>query len=182
MTKKQTIEIQKPPIWIAILTVLLIFIGILTSIIGITKIQNYYHPYWFGLIFGGLGLIVGIWIAIKLKPIIAINQRLKNDYYLPIMYISIGFFGLFLMTGSFVNQGLSTVDKFDKYRVINKYRQESRFRQPEINSLVIDINGKSHRLICSREYWFRTSIGQSIDLCLYSSKLGFDFITVINDD
>lgn len=181
MTKKQ-IEIKKPPIWIGILTFLLIIIGILTSIIGIIKIQNYYHPYWFGFIFGGLGLIVGIWISIKLQPIIAVNQRLKNDYYLTIIYISIGFFGLFLMTGSFVNQGCSKVEKFDKYQVVNKYRQESRFRQPEINSLVIEIDGKSRRLICSREYWIRTSIGQSIDLCLYSSKLGFDFITVINED
>lgn len=180
MSKKRQ-EIKKPPIWIMIATFLAIMGGIFTAIVGISKIQNYYHPYWFGLIFGGLGILTGVWTAYKLKPIIAVNQRLKNDYYLPILYISIGFFGLFLMTGSFLNQGLSKIDKCDNFLVINKFRQESRFRQPEINSLVVNINGESCRLICSQDYWFRTSIGQSIDLCLHKSKLGFDFVTVTND-
>ena len=180
MTKKQK-ETKKPPIWILILTIIAIFVGILTSVIGIVRIQNYYHPYWFGLIFGGLGLLVGYWTALKLKPIIAVNQKLKNDYYLPITYFSIGFFGLFLLTGSFLNQSLSSIDKCDSFPVIDKFRKESRFRQPEINSLVVNIYGESHRVICSREYWFRTFVGQSINLCLYKSKLGFDHLTVTND-
>lgn len=179
MTKNK--QEPKPPIWIAILTLMSIFGGIFTSIIGISNIQNYHHPYWFGFIFGGPGLILGIWIALRLKPIIAVNQRLKNDYYLPTMFLSIGFFGLFLMTGSFLNQSLSNVDMCNNFPVINKYRQESRFRQPEINSLVVDINGKSHRLICSLDYWYMTSVGDHIDLCLHKSKLGFGFLTVTND-
>jgi len=172
---------KKPPVWIIVATILSIMIGILTSVIGISKIQNYYHPYWFGLIFGGVGLMTGIWTAKKIKPIIAVNQRLKNNYFLPRMYISIGFFGLFLMTGSFLNQGLSIINKCDNFLVIDKYRQESRFRQPEINSLVVNIDGESHRLICSRDFWLKISVGQSINLCLHESKLGFDYLTVTND-
>ena len=180
MTNKKQ-EIKKPPVWIMIATFLSVMTGILTSIIGINKIQNYYHPYWFGLIFGGVGLLIGIWTALKIKPIIAVNHRMKNDYFLPIMYISVGFFGLFLMTGSFLNQSLSTIDKRDNFPVIDKYRQESRFRQPEINSLVVNINGESHRLICSYDYWYMTSVGDRINLCLHRSKLGFGFISVTND-
>lgn len=180
MIKKQQ-KIKRLPLWITILIILSIFIGIFTSIVGINKIQNNNHPYWFGFIFGGIGLTIGIWTALKLKPLIAVNQRLKNDYFLPIMYISIGCFGLFLMTGSFLNQSLSKIDKCDKYQVINKYRQESRFRQPELNSLVVNIEGESYRLICSQDYWFRTSIGQSIDLCLHKSMLGFDYISLTDD-
>ena len=172
---------RKPSLWIAILTLLSLFGGIFTSIVGINNIQNYYHPYWFGFVFGGPGLAVGIWTALRLKPIIAVNQRMKNDYYLPIMFLSIGLFGLFLMTGSFLNQGLSYIDKCDSFPVVDKYRQESRYRQPEINSLVVDINGKSNRIICSRDYWYMTSVGNKIDLCLHRSKLGFGFITVTND-
>ncbi len=180
MTKKKQ-EIRKPPVWIMIAIFLSAITGILTAVIGINKIQNYYHPYWFGLIFGGVGLVIGIWTAIKIKPIIAVNNRLKNDYFLPIMYISSGFFGLFLMTGSFLNQSLSTIDKRDNFPVIDKYRQESGYRQPEINSLVVNINGESHTLTCSYDYWYKTSVGDRINLCLHRSKLGFDFITVTND-
>jgi len=78
MSKKRH-EIKKPPIWIMISTFLAIMGVIFTAIIGINKIQNYYHPYWFGLIFGGFGIILGVWTAFKLKPIIGVNQRLKND-------------------------------------------------------------------------------------------------------
>ena len=180
MSKKQQ-KIRKPPILIKISIFLAIMAGIITTVVGINKIQNYYHPYWFGLIFGGFGIITGIWISLKLKPIIAVNQQLKSDYYLTILYISIGFFGFFLLAGSFLNQGLSKIDTCDNFPIINKYRHESHFRQPEINSLVVNINGESCRLICSRDFWYRTSIGQSIDLCLYKSKLGFDFVTMTYD-
>jgi len=180
MTKKKQ-EIRKPPVWIMIATFLSVMTGLLTAVIGINKIQNYYHPYWFGLIFGGVGLVIGIWTAIKIKPIIAVNNRLKSDYYLQIMYISVGFIGLFLMTGSFLNQSLSIIDKCDNFPVTDKYRQESRYRQPEINSLIVNINGEAHRLICSQDYWYMTSVGDHINLCLHRSKLGFGFITVTND-
>lgn len=181
MTQKKQ-EIKNPPLWIMIVTFLSAMTGILTSIIGINKIQNYYHPYLFGLAFDGVGLMIGIWTALKIKPIIAVNHRLRNDYFLPIMCISIGFFGLFIMTGSFLNQGLSSINKCDNFPVINKYRQESRFRQPEINSLVVNINGESHRLICSQNLWLKISVGQSINLCLHEGKLGFDYLTVTNDN
>ena len=170
-----------PPIWIVILSLFSLFGGIIASIIGINKIENYYHPYWFGLLFGGLGFAIGIWIAFKLKPIIAVNKRLKKDYFLPIMTFSIGFFGLFMMTGAFLNQNLSKIEKCDNFPVIEKYRQEYHYSQPEINSLVANINGESHRIICSRDYWFKTSIGTNVELCLYRSKLGFGFITLTDD-
>ncbi len=180
MTKTQKKSIT-PPIWIVIAVILSIFIGMFGAIVGIDKIRNYYHPYIFGLIFGGIGVIVGIWFAKKVKRHIAVNHHTRQNYVVVILFIATGFFGFSLMLGSFINQGLSEIDKCDIYQVINKYRQESRFRQPEINSLVVDLNGKSFRLICSHDYWFSTSNGQEIELCLHSSKLGFDFISITND-
>jgi hypothetical protein len=180
MTKKQQ-KLKTPPIWIVIAVISSIFIGIFGAIVGIDKIRNYYHPYLFGLIFGGIGVIIGIWFSKKVKRHIAVNLRTKQNYVPVIMFIATGLFGVSLMLGSFLNQGLSEIEKCDRYQVINKYRQESRFRQPEINSLVVDLNGKSFRLVCSRNYWIRTAIGQRIDLCLHNSKLGFDFISATYD-
>jgi hypothetical protein len=177
MSKKQQI-VKRPPLWIVIVNILSVFVGLLTAVIGIKKIVNYYHPYWFGFIFGSIGLVLGIMTALKLKPYIAVNQKIKNDYGLAIMYISTGFIGIILLTGSIINKGLSKVEHRDNFRVINKYRQESRTRSPEINSLFVNINGNSHRLICRPDYWDKIQIGQSIDLSLYKSKLGFDFIEI----
>jgi hypothetical protein len=180
MTKKQP-KLKTPPIWIIISVTLSVFIGIFGTVVGIDKIKNYYHPYLFGLIFGSIGVIIGIWFAKKVKRHIAVNPITKRNYESVIFYIATGFFGVNFMLGSFLNQGLSKIDTCDRYQVINKYRKESRFRQPEVNSLVVDLNGKPFRLVCSRNYWFRTSIGQKIDLCLHDSKFGFDFITITND-
>jgi hypothetical protein len=180
MTKKQQ-KLKTPPIWIVIAVILSIFIGIFGAIVGIDIIRNYYHPYLFGLIFGGIGVIIGIWFSKKVKRHIAVNPLAKQNYATVIMFIATGFLGVSLLFGSLLNQGLSEIEKCDKYQVINKYRQESRSRQPEVNSLVVDLNGKSFRLVCSRNYWSRTPIGQRIDLCLHKSKLGFDYVSVTYD-
>jgi hypothetical protein len=180
MSKKQQI-VKRPPIWIGIAMILSMFIGIFTIIVGIDKIENYEHPYWFGLISGGIGLLIGILIAKKAKPYIAVNPRMKNNFGLVIMYISTGFIGISLLTGSIINKGLSEIETRDNFLVINKHRREAHFRTPEINSLFVNISGDSHRLICKPYYWDNTRIGQSIELCIYKSKLGFDFIEITNE-
>jgi hypothetical protein len=180
MTKKQQ-KLKRPPLWIVISMILTMFIGIITAVIGIKNIENYFHPYWFSIIFGGLGLVVGIFMAKRFKPYIAVNPKIKSKYGMTILNISTGFLGVFLLLGSVINHKLSKIDKCENYIVINKYRTESGYHQPEINSLIVNIDGESQRLICNRDYWFKTSIGQSIDLCIYKSKLGFDFISMKYD-
>lgn len=181
MRKKQQ-TVKRPPLWIVIVNILSVFVGLLTAVIGITKIVNYYHPYWFGLIFGSIGLVLGIMTALKLKPYITVYQKVKNEFGLVVMYISTGFIGIILLTGSIINKGLSNVENRDNYAVINKYRQEGRARSPEINSLFVNINRNSHRLICRHDYWDKIQTGQSIDLTLYKSKLGFDFIEISDEN
>ncbi|WP_163718746.1 CD20-like domain-containing protein [Mangrovibacterium lignilyticum] len=181
MSKKKRQKVKYPPLWIVFLVILSVFIGILTAVIGINKITNYDHPYWFGFVFGGFGLLVGILAAKRSKRYIAVNRRIKNDYPLAIFYISTGFIGIFLWVGTVMNQSLSQLDKCDNYTIIHKYRQESRSRSPEVNSLIITIDGEEHRLVCSRHYWFNTRIGQQINLCLYKSPIGFDYIVLTND-
>lgn len=167
--------------WVAIAMILSMIIGIIAAVVGINMIENYYHPYWFSIVFGGFGLVIGILMAKRFKPYIAVNPKIKSNYGMAILYISTGFLGVFLLLGSLVNYKLSKVEKCENYIVINKFRTESRTRQPEINSLIVNIDGKSQRLICSRDFWFKTSIGQNIDLCIHKSKFGFDFITLTND-
>jgi len=70
---------KKKPAWFRFLKFFIAAIGVLASVIGIVNIRNYYHPYWFGFIFGGLGLLTGALISLKLKPVIAANRRLKDE-------------------------------------------------------------------------------------------------------
>lgn len=173
---------QKPPIWIVLMIFLSVFGGIITGIIGINNIVNYYHPYLFGIIFGGLGLITGMFAAKKLKPIIAVNQRMRDDYYLPTMFILVAFFGVFLLLASMANKKLSEINYHEELLVVDKYRQESGYMRPSVNSIVVKVDKKTQRLVCSYDYWLRTSIGQTVDICAYKSKMGFDFIELSDDE
>ncbi|GET35030.1 hypothetical protein PbJCM13498_38930 [Prolixibacter bellariivorans] len=175
MSKKYRKQ-KEPPFWLVITIVLFLLAGILTSVIGIKKIENYDHPYLFGFIFGGIGAILGIITALKLKPFIAVNRRLKNQYLPTIMFIAVGYFGIVLLMGSLLNQHLSVVEHRGRYQVVNKIRREAHFRSPEVNSLYVNINGTTRRLQCKHEYFNQIHIGQKIDLWMYKSKLGFDYI------
>ncbi len=180
MTKRQQ-HLKKTPLPIAIATFLSVFIGLWTAVIGISNIENYNEPYLFAGIFGGAGLVLGILTALKFKPYIAVNKRQQSNYALPIMFISVGFIGVFLLTGSLLNEKLSKFESYDHFTVSDKYRQEARFRSPEVNTIVVNLKGKTVKLVCSYSYWERTTIGQDINLCIYKSKLGFDYVELTDD-
>ena len=172
---------KKTPLPIAIGITLFLFLGILTGIFGIENTKNYLHPYIFYFFIGGIGLATGIYMAIKIKPYVAVNKRLKSNYSFPIISICTGFIGIFLLIASLTNKKISILKSYNHYTVVNKYRQEYHYRSPEINTLVVNIDGKAQKLICSYNYWLTTEIGQNISLGLYESKIGFDFIEVIGD-
>ena len=156
---------------------LLVIIGIITTSITSRNTENYFHPYLFRFIFGGIGLIIGLLIALKIKPYIAYSKRLRSQY----IYISVFFVGIFMLIASVVNSKVSKIENEDYYLVTSKYRRESRFRSPEVNAIIVEINGVSQKLNCSYSYWVVTTIGQKIDLTIYKSKLGFDYIEITKD-
>lgn len=177
-SKKNT---EKTGVPVIIGIIIFLFIGIFTIVIGINNIENYFEPYLFGGIFGGVGILFGVLLALRLKPYIAVNNKLKQNYTPAIGYISVGFVGLFLFIGSLVNQRLSKFDSYDHYTVYDKYRQEARFRSPETNTLIVNLKGETVKLVCSHSYWERTEIGQVINLSIYKSKLGFDYVELTDD-
>jgi hypothetical protein len=180
MTKRQQ-HLKKTPLPIAIATFLSVIIGLWTAVIGINNIVNYNKPYLFAGIFGGVGLVLGILTALKFKCYIAVNKKQQTNYMLPIMFIAVGFIGIFLLTGSLLNQKLSKFESYDHYTVTDKYRQESHYRTPEINTLVVNVKGETEKIVCSYSYWGRTAIGDKINLSIYKSKLGFDYFELTDD-
>ena len=175
MSKKSR-KPKYPPLWLVIAMILFMLTGIFTTALGVINIENYDQPYLFGFIFGGIGVILGIITAKKLKPFIAVNRRLKDNYGPAIMNIAVGYIGIVLLMGSLVNQHLSVIENRGRYEVVNKIRREAHFRSPEVNSLYVNINGTTRRLQCKHEYFNQVHIGQKIDLWMYKSKLGFDYI------
>jgi len=181
MTKNQTKKIKHPPLWIVGLLIFSLIGGIIAATIGIIRIENYYRPYYFAFIFGGLGLLTGIVTAIKAKPFIAVNYKIRNYYSSAIIHISVGFIGFFLLTGTYLNESFSHFYRKDNFEVINKNRREKHFRVSEKNTLIVNLNGKPYRLICRHNYWDNVIIGQKIELSFYKSSMGFDYIVIEND-
>ncbi len=159
----------------------MILTGIVTVVIGIIRIQNYSHPYSFVLILAILGISSGLIISIKLKSFLKLSKKQKSNFWRPSFILTFGFIGIFILIGSIINKGISKVEVCDDYSVIEKYKINRGYRSPEINYLIVSINGNSTKVISSRDYWIKTSIGQKINLCSYKSKIGFDFIKITMD-
>ncbi len=180
MTKNKKTDNQKP-VLIGLALSIFVIVGLITGAIGINRIQNYNSPYAFGLLFGGIGLLLGIYVTNKLKKVIAVNSEIKKSFWIPKMFISIGLIGISIVISSLINQSISTLEKCDSFELTGKYRKEYRSRSPEINSLIFTIKGKSQRLICSRNFWNKTTLGQKVELCFYRSLIGFDYIIIADD-
>ena len=150
--------------------------GIFASVLSIIKIQNYVHPYFFGLCLGIVGLVLGIFMSIRLKPYVCFNSKMYNEYVrIPVSIVS-GFIGSLLFLGVTINQSLSQIEKCGYYKVVDKMYREGRSRQPSIIKLYVEMDRKINTIHCNQKYWESVIIGQEIYICYYKSKLGFDYL------
>jgi len=169
---------MKNKIIIGLIIFSLMMIGILTTVWAVINIQNYEHPYLFALIFGGLGVWIGVKIAKKFKNKIAIKREMQADFWKPIIFISTGVMGLILLSASYLNNKTADLVSCKDYQVIDKHRKKGGSRDPEINSIYFNIDGQTRRIVCKHKYWDNVRIGQRINVCIYESKINFDFISI----
>jgi hypothetical protein len=171
----QYISSKRKFITIVILTTFTFF-GIICGAIGIYKFENYFHPYLFALLFGAIGFLLGIAIAKKLKPIYAVTEKLRSSYGRNL--VTVGFTGIFLLLGHSLNLSLSTIEKCDNYPIIYKYYKKGRRHNLDQIVLFVKIEGRREKLRCDKNYFDEVKIGDKINVCKYSSLLGFDFFNL----
>ena len=145
--KGQPFESVSPKKRVLVLIVLLgSFIGGgMTAGIAVNNIRNYNNPLLFGITFGTIGLLVGLYAAKKLKPIIAISQQLRQYYNQLSIFIAIGFIGLTMLLAQQANTLLSIEEKCDNYSITKKIYKPRRVRRKEFFAILINIEGRSHR-------------------------------------
>ena len=156
--------------------------GILAAVFAIWNFQNYNSPYLFGFVFGTIGLLAGLFFANKLKTTIIINQKMQQNYYQLTIYIATGFIGIVMLLGQQANTLLSTKEKCDNYLITDKVFRKGGYRRADLNILVINVEGVAHRIITNPNYWQTVSVGQQINACIYSSIIGFDYLTLTNEN
>jgi hypothetical protein len=158
-----------------------LFGGMFSAIVAIDNFKNYSSPYLFGFLFGTIGLLAGLLVANKLKNKIIINRQMQSNYYKSTMFIATGFIGFFMLIGQQVNTLLSTKENCDNYTITDKIYRKGGHKRREINILVINIDGVAHRINTKHIYWRTVSVGQKITVCIYKSKIGFDYLTLPNE-
>jgi len=185
-SKKQNIEeiSKQKRTLIGTFLIISILIGIITSAISVAKFENYIHPYAFGFTFGGIGLFVGLFVFQKyMPPFKKINPkaRIEDIIFVAIMF-SFGFIGSFMFLGQFLNHSTSKLEKCDNFAVVDKFYRKAKGRIGELNILYINIDGQVQKMSCKRHtYWERISIGQRISVCVYNSRIGFDYLELPNE-
>lgn len=159
-----------------------LFSGMFASIVSISKFENYFSPYLFGFTFGILGFIIGIYIAKRIKPHVILNPIMRSNYIQLTGMFSVGFIGCCMLLGFYLNNSTSTIEKCDNFDVVDKIYRKGGFRRVELNILVVNVDGENHRILCNPNYWQTISVGQQINVCVYKSKIGFDYLTLTNEN
>lgn len=158
-----------------------LFGGMFSAIIGIDKFKNYNRPYSFGITFGIVGVLIAIYVANRIKPYVILNPIMLSKYSDLTFIFALGFIGHFMLLGFYFNTALSELNKCDRYEVIDKIHRKAAYKKPELNILILNVNGQSQKLLCKSNYWKSISVGQKITACDYKSKIGFDSFELPND-
>jgi hypothetical protein len=184
MTKKQNESFEKVVVVSGIFVSL--FGGIFAAAVAIDNFKNYNNPYLFGFVFGTIGLLIGLFVAKKLKSeitkIVSNIKNMQQSYFYPTFAITSGCIGLLILFGEKLNTSLSTQEKCDNYFITEKIFSERASRRAELNVLVINVDGTYHRIITKQKYWQNVSVGEQINACNYKSKIGFDYIELTNEN
>lgn len=182
MTKQTKSNLKKPSILKQVIVVTGLFAslfgGMFAAIVGIDNFKNYYNPYLFGFTFGTFGLITGLLVSRKIKPYVILNPKMHSNYSNLTIMFSVGFIGSSMLIGHYMNLKISTLHKCDTFAVMDKEFHKGGFRRPELNILIVNIEGENRRLLSRANYWQPITVGQQVNVCIYKSPIGFDFLTL----
>ncbi|AKQ44930.1 hypothetical protein TH63_03700 [Rufibacter radiotolerans] len=164
----------------ALILALIVMSSLLGSMIlainAFKDISKYNEPYLFTAIIIVIGLAIGYSIWKKVKPIILRYSLKKYDDGTMSALVIMTVIGALLFAINELNISLSYKTGCDSFFVVNKYRQESGFRKPEINTLVVNLGNKQETVVTNYNLWLNPKIGDEINLCFYESFLGFNYI------
>ncbi|MBK7289042.1 MAG: hypothetical protein IPI78_01665 [Chitinophagaceae bacterium] len=162
--------------------IVLLLGGIVAAIIAIRSFRNYFHPYLFGFTCGSIGLLIGLFVSNRLKSKIFFSPSKGMNYFRTIMCITPGIIGLTLLLGEYSNRQFAAKEKCADYSIVEKTFIKKGHKTPELNILVIDVEGTHRKIITSPEYFRSVYKGKQINACIHKGRIGFDFLTLTNDN
>jgi len=172
------IKSKKNAIILGLIIMTLLFGSMFLAIIAFQDIPKYNNPYIFTATICVIGILLGYLTWGKVKPIILKYSLKKNDDGTFSSMIIMIVIGLLLFVVNELNIYTASKTNCDSFLINNKYRQESGYRRPEINTLVINIENRQETVVCKRSKWIEKRIGDRINLCFYKSLLGLNYIEI----
>lgn len=155
-----------------------LFVSMFLTIIAFQNIPKYDSPYIFTVTVSIIGIFLGYLVLKKIIPIILRFSQKKNDDGTISALVIMITTGIIFFVFNKLNISISQKTKCDSFYITNKYREESGFRKPEINTLVVDLFNKKETVVCKHELWLSKEIEDKINLCLYESFFGFNYIEI----
>ena len=178
---KQKINFKKQSKGKQVIIVTIFFIsllgGMFAGIVGVDNFKNYDSPYLFAFTFGVIGLMVGSTVAKRMKPFVILNPTMLINYSNLSSMFSFGFVGTFMLGGHILNSKISSLYKCDNFVVIDK-QFEKGYKRVKKYILVVNIENQTQRLLCRENYWQAMTIGETTNICIFKSPIGFDYLTL----
>lgn len=155
-----------------------LFGSIFLAILAFQDIPKYDRPYLFIIIISAIGILLGFLLWQNVKPIVWKNAIYQPDNPTASVIIIMSVIGILLFVANKINVISSQRTSCDTFSIIDKYRKEGGSRQPEVNTLVVNLKGKSETVVCDYDFWLNKKVGEQIELCFNKSLLGFNYIEI----
>jgi len=87
-----------------------------------------------------------------------------------------------LTLGVMFNKNTARLKLCDNYTVIKKQYRERGFRTGEAYFLYVRIDGKTKKINSKKITWDNMKVGNSVEICIYDSLIGLDYIELTNNN
>lgn len=168
-------------IWISIknnrLKIIVKYSFITFSILGfylefkaIDTIHNYFCPYIFTILWGGLGLFFGFLLKNRIIPYFKKLDKNITKYNTIRLLVINTIVGFTLFIGVEANQSFSKLQKVEDSIIIKKTHNKERYTSNNCHKLYFKVNGDLFDKGCEKNNWKDITVGEKIKVEVYKSK------------
>ncbi|GAO27941.1 hypothetical protein [Geofilum rubicundum] len=159
---------------IYIISMIIFFVGLLSQIFVLRRIDNTIDGLNLYLISGFVGMVLAFVIILTLKSYSPTIYDESNRRLSIIMSLIIGLFLLFPALACVVNESSSESEILnEKYLVINKGSSSTKNKE---HYLYLNIKGDNQRVTVSKSFWQNVEEGKTISLSTKKGLFGFRYI------
>lgn len=166
--------------------IILLIGGLIGFVLAIFETENYVNYHFFLVVFSLLGFVLSIYVVYKIRAREVKRGWDKKDwnkkeYYPALLVHSIGCIGCILFLAQKINDATYYRETCIESKLKNKLYSDPNGKKDESFALEIKFGKEIKVIYCSKKYFQQVNVNQSISICKFNSRIGFDKFVLPKD-